>query len=293
MAAQNVFTMINSQNGNLAFKVMHFEDNSHFDHLQRLNYYSIVLITEGNGRLNVDFSEYGIKANDVLFFATYQPFMISASEPIKGIVIYFHSDFYCIHNHQKEVACNGILFNNIYEAPVLSMDAKNLESFLFNIDLIKEEMKAAELAQHELLISYLKIILINLTRVKVKQTSELIVNYNNEKEPFLLQNLKDAIEMHYKVKHSASDYADLLNIAPNSLAKITKTHLNKTLTHLISERIIIEAKRELYLTSKSVKEIGYELGFNDEYYFSRFFKTNANVSPQLFRENVGFARGEA
>ena len=68
----------------------------------------------------------------------------------------------------------------------------------------------------------------------------------------------------------------------------TKAHFNKTLTDLIAERIIIEAKRELYLTNKSIKEIAYELGYNDEYYFSRFFKKNADVSPQLYRETVGF-----
>ncbi|MEO8405410.1 MAG: helix-turn-helix domain-containing protein, partial [Chitinophagaceae bacterium] len=65
-----------------------------------------------------------------------------------------------------------------------------------------------------------------------------------------------------------------------------------TLTHLIAERIIIEAKRELFMTSKAVKEIAYELGFTDEYYFSRFFKTNAEISPQHYRETVGFARAE-
>jgi AraC-like DNA-binding protein len=60
---------------------------------------------------------------------------------------------------------------------------------------------------------------------------------------------------------------------------------------LIHERIIIEAKRELYLTNKTVKEIAYELGFNDEFYFSRFFKNNTEVSPQVYREKVGVDRG--
>ena len=56
---------------------------------------------------------------------------------------------------------------------------------------------------------------------------------------------------------------------------------------------IIEAKRELYLTGKTVKEIAWELGYEDEYYFSRFCKVNADVSPQLYRETVGFARALA
>jgi AraC-like DNA-binding protein len=113
----------------------------------------------------------------------------------------------------------------------------------------------------------------------------------DSEEPFILQKLKDAIEENFKTKHTASDYAELLYISPKALAKITKTHFNKTLSGLINERIIIEAKRELYLTDKTVKEIAYELGYEDEFYFSRFFKVNAEVSPQLYRDTVGFARG--
>lgn len=89
-----------------------------------------------------------------------------------------------------------------------------------------------------------------------------------------------------------SDYASLLHVTPKVLAKVAKTHFKKTVSALISERIIIEAKRELYMSSKTIKEIAYLLGFDDEFYFSRFFKNNADVSPQLFRETVGFARAE-
>lgn len=73
--------------------------------------------------------------------------------------------------------------------------------------------------------------------------------------------------------------------------KLPKNHFNKTITNLISERIIIEAKRELYLTNKAVKEIAFELGYDDEHYFSRFFKNIADVSPQMYRDTIGFAMG--
>lgn len=109
----------------------------------------------------------------------------------------------------------------------------------------------------------------------------------------MLQKLKDAIEVNYKTKHSPAQYAEMLFLSPKTLAKMTKTYFNKTLSNLINERIIIEAKRELYLTNKTIKEIAFELGYNDEYYFSRFFKINADVSPQLYRQTVGQARGMA
>ncbi|WP_369752139.1 helix-turn-helix domain-containing protein [Flavobacterium sp. WC2409] len=284
------FTLINPQNGNLAFKIFTFEDNSSFDHLQRLNYYSLIWIKKGSGRVKVDFSEYDFSANSLLAFAPYQPFMLSTHEKMEGVVLHFHPDFFCIHKHQAEVACNGILFNNIYEPPFVLIDESASNTLNMVIEQIKIEMQNPALAQYELLISYLKILLITASRLKDQQGIQEPKEAPDTKEPFILQNLKNYIELHFRTKHSASDYADLLHITPKALAKITKNHFNKTLTVLISERIIIEAKRELYLSNKAVKEIAYELGYDDEHYFSRFFKNNAAVSPQMYRDTVGFAR---
>jgi AraC family transcriptional activator of pobA len=288
---QTAFTLVNKQTGDLAFKLLSFEDNTYFDHLQRNNYYSLIWVTEGSGTLKTDFSEYNFGTNSLFSFTPYQPFMF-LSNLIKGIAIYFHSDFFCIHKHETEVTCNGVLFNNIYQIPFISVD-ENLQNTLNKIiEQIKSEMRNPGLAKYELLISYMKIFLISASRSKMEQQPEVIQSEKGNKEPIILQNLKESIEKDFKSKHTPNDYAGLLNISPNALAKITKKHFNKTLTNLITERIIIEAKRELYLTNKSVKQIAYELGYNDEYYFSRFFKKNTDISPQVYRETVGFGKAE-
>ncbi len=292
MSSQNGSTLINPQTGNLAFKILSFEDNVHFDHLQRNNYYSLIWVTKGKGKVKADFSEHSFEENSLLAFSPYQPFMLCVSEPIEGIAIHFHPDFYCIHMHQKEVSCNGVLFNNIYQPPYVKVTDQAAQTFKMVLEQMKAEIKNAELAQYELLISYLKIFLITASRLKTEQLEEINA-VPNTKEPVILQNLKDAIELNFKTKHSAGNYADLLNISPKALAKLSKNYFNKTLTNLISERIIIEAKRELYMTNKTVKEIAYELGYDDEHYFSRFFKTNADVSPQIYRETVGFGKMQA
>lgn len=291
MIDQSTLTLINPQNGNLAFKLFSFDSNSCFDHIQRLNYYSLIWVQKGSGKVKVDFSEYDFTENQLLAFAPYQPFMLSNEVGIEGNVIHFHPDFFCIIKHHNEVACNGVLFNNIYEPPYVLIDEVAKTTFTMVLEQMKVEMQNSALAQYELLISYLKIFLITASRLKKEQQTKETSKIEENSAPFILQNLKNFIELHFKTKHSASDYADLLNISPKALAKITKNHFNKTLTNLIAERIIIEAKRELYLTNKPVKEIAYELGYDDEHYFSRFFKNNAEVSPQLYRDTVGFARG--
>lgn len=290
MIDQSTFTLVNPQNGNLAFKLFSFESISCFDHIQRLNYYSLIWIQRGKGKVKVDFSEYNFLENQLLAFAPYQPFMLSSDVAIEGKVIHFHPDFFCIMKHHDEVACNGVLFNNIYEPPYVLIDGAAKATFNMVLEQMKIEMQNPALAQYELLISYLKIFLITASRLKKEQQPKEFVPIEENTAPFILQNLKNFIEQNFKTKHSPSDYADLLNISPKALAKITKNHFNKTLTNLIAERIIIEAKRELYLTNKPVKEIAYELGYDDEHYFSRFFKINAEVSPQMYRDTVGFAK---
>jgi len=292
MQTQKPLTLVDPKNGNLAFKIFPYGDNGHFDHVQRYNYYTVIVNLEGSGKLRSDFSEYDFSGQTMMCFSPYQPFMISSDQNLSGIVLNFHPDFFCIHLHQKEVACNGVLFNNIYQPPFITLTDRDVVIFQGIIEQMQTEMQNAALAQYELLISYLKILLILGSRLRVEQSPFALAEFSDLKEPFVLQNLKDAIEEHFKTKHSPADYADLLNISPKALARITKNHFNKTLTNMIAERIIIEAKRELYLTSKPVKSIAYELGFNDEFYFSRFFKNNAEVSPQLYRETVGFAKAE-
>jgi AraC family transcriptional regulator, transcriptional activator of pobA len=284
--------LVNPQSGHLAFKLLHFEDGSYFDHLQRNNYYSLIWVTEGSGKVKADFTEYDFEQNSLFAFSPYQPFMM-ASGNIKGVSIHFHPDFFCIHKHQSEVACHGVLFNNIYQPSATAVDDATAKTLRMLLAQMKEEMKNVALAQYEILVSYLKIFLITASRLKAEQQPVALAEIDDLKEPFILQNLKDAIEKDFKRKHSAGDYADALNISAKALAKITKNYFNKTITELISERIVIEAKRELYLTTKTIKEIAYELGYEDEHYFSRFFKTNADVSPQMYRETVGFGRANA
>lgn len=291
MLSQSVYTLVNEQNGNLAFKLFEFDNNSYFDHIQRNNYFTLILITSGEGVATVDLCDYSFKENTLFAFYPYQPFMLQSVKPIMGISIQFHHDFFCIYRHHKEIAANGILFNNVYQQPFISLNEFSKSSILNLINGIANELKNDAFRKDEVLISYLKILLVTATRIKLEQQTIQNSETVNIKQQFIIQNLKNAIEDNFRTKHSASDYADLLNQTPASLARITKNHFNKTLSDLITERIIIEAKRELYLTDKTIKEIAYELGYEDEYYFSRLFKNKTDVSPQIYRNTIGFNRG--
>jgi AraC family transcriptional activator of pobA len=93
---QLVSTLINPQNGNLAFKVFDFEGGGYFDHIQRNNYYSLIFVKGGTGTVKADFTSYDLKQNTAFAFSPYQPFMFAAEKDLKGCVVQFHPDFFCI-----------------------------------------------------------------------------------------------------------------------------------------------------------------------------------------------------
>lgn len=293
MLSQSVYTLVNQQNGNLSFKVFEFDNSSYFDHIQRNNYFTLIIITSGEGLAKVDLCEYPFEENTLFAFYPYQPFMLISEGTLVGISIQFHHDFFCIYRHHKEIAANGILFNNIYEQPFITLDENAKTKLLTIVREIVAELRTDALRKDEVLVSYLKIFLVLATRIKIQQQSIQETNLLMGKQLAIVQNLRNAIEENFRIMHSASDYADMLHVTPIALARVTKNHFNKTLSDLITERIIVEAKRELYLTDKTVKEIAYELGYEDEYYFSRVFKVKTEISPQFYRDTIGFNRGKS
>ncbi len=279
------FVLTNPIDGSLGFRMVHFESDEHFNELQRVAHFSIIWLFDGEGTLKAEFTEYNISKGTMLFFAPFHPFMIRGDN-MKGVMLNFHHDFFCVIKHHKEVACDGILFNNIHQTPLVHIPADEYTMIQQLINQVANELQIAGLAQHDLLISYLKILLINVTRIKVSQNIVKPPLKEQTSESEALLQFKAYIDKHFREKHSAGEYADMLNMTVKNLGKIVKDHYGRTPTDMITERIIVEAKRDLYHTNKPVKEIAYELGFKDEYHFSRYFKNAINTSPHAFRTSL-------
>jgi AraC-like DNA-binding protein len=287
------FRVVEHENETASFSIFDFTDTARFREVQRSNCYSVIWIFKGEGVMLSDCSRFSFAENSLFSFSPYQPFSMEPKKEIEGLAILFHPDFFCIHKHQHEVACDGILFNNLYQPPFIVPDIETTVILKMLTEQMKGEFDHSKLARNEVLLSYLKVFLISASRCKTEQYTISEPNEEQANVPVILQKLKESIENHFKNKRSASEYAAILHISVKALAKMTKTYFDKTISELIIARVIIEAKRELYLTNKAVKEIAWDLGYEDEYYFSRFFKTHVAVSPQKYRQTIGFGKGSA
>jgi AraC-like DNA-binding protein len=103
---------------------------------------------------------------------------------------------------------------------------------------------------------------------------------------YIMRKLSNAIEEHFDHKHRPADYAKLLNVTVKTLNRMAKKHREETVGDMISERITAQAKHELYISDKPIKEIASDLGFGDIAYFSRFFKVHTGISPDIYRKSL-------
>jgi AraC-like DNA-binding protein len=99
----------------------------------------------------------------------------------------------------------------------------------------------------------------------------------------LVREFNLLVEIHFKTNHAVSDYAKMLHKSPKTLSNHFSKTYNKTPLQFIQERLLLEAKRFLHYTDKPIKEIAYDLGFDDVQGFSRFFKNKEGISPTIFK----------
>lgn len=256
-----------------------FENVCIFNQPEEVDTYSIYWIKEGQGSYHIDFKKYDFQDNVLFFLSPGQFFSISSESVKQAYKISFVKDFYCIQTHDKAVACNGVLFNNVYETPFVQPCESDTRKLIFILESLIEEFQKNEVAQYDMLQTYLKQFIILSVRIQ-KEQSEI----KTDIETRLFKDFSVLVEQNFKMIHSVADYASRLGLSPKSLAKNFQRVGAESPSDFIKNRILLEAKRQLIYSNLPVKEIAYDLGFNDAAYFSRFFTKAVRKSPLQFKK---------
>lgn len=248
--------------------------------------YYYILMFDGEASFSIDLVHYDCKGKSLVFLTPYQLLKWHDSTASFINVLNFHGDFYCIEYHKKEVACNGILFNDIYNEPFVTVS-----DFIYEeITSIMQRMKKVEDSEldydNSILKSYLQVILALSSKEKqVKMSPQVLESIGNAD----ILRFQQLLHTHFLEAKEVAFYASKYNLSVNTFSKRIKKHFGKSPSQLIQERIVLEAKKLLHLTFKPIREIADNLNFEDEFYFSRYFKKSVGVSPKEYRKEVGIS----
>ena len=246
-------------------------------------HFKVFWIEEGFGTYQVDFQSFSINKAGLFFLSPGQVLSVETEKVKSGYQISFDKEFYCVETHGKEIACNGVLFNNVYRIGAIPLTEDESPQFRQLVQNMIQELENPGPAHREMLETYLRMFLIQALRKK--DEIEPAASSATEETNQLVADFIALVNKHFREIHAVSDYAEKLFISPKSLAKRLKALNHKTPTELIRDRIVLQAKRELRYTQKTVKEIAFDLGFEDPAYFTRLFKKAENLSPQAYRED--------
>lgn len=239
----------------------------------------ILYVPEGS-HVKIDFNEF-MTSKPTLFFCGYQRIQLLKGE--NAIMLTYNRDFYCIQIHDAEVACDGLLFNNAGQFPATELSNEENKTIQTLFHEIGKELRLNDSSMEEMVRILLKQVIIRATRLwKEQQLPNKVVALPAEVEFY--RNFNQLVEIHFKKWHSVADYAGVLGLTAKTLSnKFNRLNLIQP-NEIIKSRILLEAKRLLCFTNWSVKEIAYELGYEDPAYFNRLFTGKVGDSPVVFRK---------
>ncbi|MBN1971486.1 MAG: helix-turn-helix domain-containing protein [Candidatus Delongbacteria bacterium] len=247
----------------------------------RALFYTIIYIESGNGVQYIDFEPVNIIDNSIIFIPKDAVTVYDKNCNYKGFSILFTESFFCNEINDIVLLKNCIPFNDIYKRKqIILKDRTNLiYEFLKIMKLIFQEDSDSKLDQ--ILRSTLRGFILYSEKI-MKESDHIDLAYDENIQ--IINSFRSLIENKYKNEKNVNRYVERLNVNEKKLSRTTKTLLGKTPKEMIDERVILEAKRLLTYSDNSVKEIGFELGFDEPTNFIKFFKRKVLVSPLEFKQ---------
>lgn len=247
----------------------------------RTDFYHVFLFEDCMPTHLVDFNPIKIAPFTLLFIDKDRVHQFDQLLNYEGRVLIFTEDFFIANERDAAFLRSSILFNDLTDKPNFQIAKEDFARFVSISNSIDEELKMSE-PEYDILKNHLHNFLLLAEREKRKQGYAEI-----KKGPDLDYTLlfRDILEKKFKSVKNVSAYSDLLNVSDKRLSNATSKVLGKTPKEMIDERVLLEAKRLLVHGNQSIKEIGFQLGFEEPTNFIKYFRKHTEKTPVEFRES--------
>lgn len=257
-------------------QVLNGKDLVHSIH--KHDFFFVLAVQKGKGIHEIDFIQYPVHDHCIFILRPGQVHQLQLNVSSVGFLMEFDLSFYQPKNTITEHRWKKASSKNYCEVEAARfMRLHSILESVFNEFASKNE------AYLEAIKANLDLFFIEYIRQSrdPKSISKTETGYAQER----FEELVHLLEKNISTMKNVSDYGDLLNVSSYQLNSITKESVGKTVSEMINEQIILEAKRYLLATPNQIKEVADHLGYEDVSYFVRFFKKQTGHTPEAFRKN--------
>lgn len=252
------------------------------DDPHRHKYFTLIWVFSGSGVHVIDYRSYPILRDQMFFVSPDQVHQVMIRDNPTGIVIQFTCDFLERNSIRQDFISDLRLFRNCDETPPLPIGKEMKDRLKVFSDGMMDAFHSNAEMRYETIGAYLKLFLI-----ECNMHCSLYPDNNPQSTEVgrsLVRTFKNLVEKHFHQKHQVQDYAEMLNVTPGYLNEVIRSAVGQSAKDYIQNRLVLEVKRMGMFTSKSNKEIGFDLGFEDPSHFSKFYKSHTGQSLQEFRK---------
>ncbi len=250
-----------------------------------LNAFSILLASQGEFSLKIDYLSYRLKANMGLQIINYHVWEgIHWTPDFRGYHIVISHDLLSLTIKESNEKSQKLVQGQI--PPLVEYEEKEMRRLLNIIERMsgyiaeKDHLFREILVKNELSTFLYEMMNINLKK-NIPNVSDGPLNLRDE----ILGKFIELLVIHCRKEHEVSFYATKLCITPTYLSRTIKCFSGKTANKWISNAIIAEAKMLLRKPDSSVQEVADELYFSDQSAFGKFFKKHTGKSPLEYKKN--------
>lgn len=264
-------------------KYLQKNPNISFPH--RHNFYHFVLFQDGQGSFTIDFTNFTIKPYTLYFMIPGQVHTWSFESVPQGYIVNFSADFFQSLLLRPDYLNRFSFLSGMAEDSVLHIPQsmqQDTEQLLGLALKAYDKEKFRESGRNEDLISAILLHFL-LSLDELAQSSRLRAD-TSANHHLLMENFKRLVEQHFAEKKFPKFYAEKLNVSPNHLNSVCQNLLGIPAGEVIRQRIVLEAKRMLINPNVTISALAYELDFNDNSYFTKFFKKATDLTPEEFRK---------
>lgn len=244
------------------------------------SFYHLVLFTKGGGHHTIDFNTFPVEVGQVYFMAPGQVHSWSFEGDIDGYVVNFSDGLFQSFLKESHYLESFRFLSGEVKDQVIKLDKEALPHAVALLEQIVAEAGTKDAFHQDAVCSLLLLFFILVARQApdAKESTE-----RAHPSVVVLQNFRKLLNQYYSQYKLPKDYAALLYVTPNYLNALCNDLLGKSAGDVIRERILLEAKRQLVNLDESIAGIGYNLGFTDNSYFTKFFRKYTGVTPEDFR----------